>query len=482
MGTAAERFAALYDGFTRAHGRYTAKHKDDRGKVIGRAITVSGPPNYADHLAGVQSIGVIPLREDDTLLFAAIDVDKYTLDIHDVAARVASLALPLLCCRSKSGGVHLYLFLSTPHDADLVRKRMEDFACLLGVGGSEIFPKQSYRATAEDVGNWINLPYAAGVDRVCCYDGSELPLDAFLALAERMRTTLPSAPSCEAPAAPEQLRGAPPCLCHHATHGGAPDGHKHETLYGAITYARKRWPDTWQQKVHELNPLLFSPALATKDVDTVIKSLGRKSYDYQCQGPWCNKSRCRAAEYGRGTTGGGSCDIGQVVKIVGDPVFWIIEIDGRRVRCTTMQLQSQLMFGRLCMDILNRCPPTMSAPRWTAYLDSKLQTADVVDSPVEATMRGRVRDMLRLFLLSQNRRALERDELMIGKPWVEDGRGLFQGRALLEFMIDRRFAFESPHDVWCHVRDLGGASSVVRVGSTTVRCWSVPMANLEDDQ
>src|SRR5690606_13015851 len=103
----------------------------------------------------------------------------------------------------------------------------------------------------------------------------------------------------------------------------------------------------------------------------------RKEYDYQCDGPWCNRSACRRVEFGGGETAGGTnCEIGSVTKILGDPVYWIVEIEGIRVKCRTDDLQSQVRFNRLCMEAVTRCPAAMPQPRWLQYIDEKIKMAD----------------------------------------------------------------------------------------------------------
>jgi hypothetical protein len=49
-------------------------------------------------------------NEDDACLWGAIDIDQYPLDHSEVLKRLSRLELPLVVCRSKSGGAHLYLF------------------------------------------------------------------------------------------------------------------------------------------------------------------------------------------------------------------------------------------------------------------------------------------------------------------------------------------------------------------------------------
>jgi hypothetical protein len=75
----------------------------------------AGEPEYAAHLSGSgTSLGLIPLLEEDTCSFGAIDVDiqgekKLNEPIDKLEARIRKLELPLVVCRSKSGGAHLVL-------------------------------------------------------------------------------------------------------------------------------------------------------------------------------------------------------------------------------------------------------------------------------------------------------------------------------------------------------------------------------------
>src|SRR5690606_20709252 len=161
----------------------------------------AGAPDFDKHLGGTQGTGVIPLRDDDTVTWAAIDMDKYNTPTEELEARVRARNLPLFCCQSKSGGTHLYLFLNREHDPDIIRERLAQWAAELGIGGSEIFPKQSYRAGPEDIGNWINMPYFGGAtdqpERRCYRDGQWLDLEGFLDAAEAGRVEITGRPAGE---------------------------------------------------------------------------------------------------------------------------------------------------------------------------------------------------------------------------------------------------------------------------------------------
>src|ERR1035438_5975964 len=118
--TLARHFRALFAGMERAHGTYgkPSERREEDGKLKGAATTKREPVTDAlwqEHLAGVTGLGIIPIRDDSTCVFGAIDVDVYAdLDHGRVASRVLRLGFPLITCRSKSGGAHLYLFSANP--------------------------------------------------------------------------------------------------------------------------------------------------------------------------------------------------------------------------------------------------------------------------------------------------------------------------------------------------------------------------------
>ena len=103
-----------------------------------------------------------------------------------LVARVEEIGAPLVVCRSKSGGAHCFAFFFEPIPAGLVIDKLVAIAASLGHPGVEIFPKQRERASPNEVGSWINLPYYGGeyTTRFALWRGEALDLDEFLDLAE----------------------------------------------------------------------------------------------------------------------------------------------------------------------------------------------------------------------------------------------------------------------------------------------------------
>jgi hypothetical protein len=141
-----ERFSRLFRGLDRAYGSLDLTTKDARGKQKGKYKFVHEPrtlATYRSHLDGGTSIGVVPINEDNLCLWGAIDVDQYPLDHSAILRKLRDAAMPLVVCRSKSGGAHLYLFLTEQVEAEKVQLKLKEIAAEIGLGGCEIFPQSA---------------------------------------------------------------------------------------------------------------------------------------------------------------------------------------------------------------------------------------------------------------------------------------------------------------------------------------------------
>ena len=194
------QFQALFPSYSQAHGIFEITGVDAQtGKIKGNARTIRRGATlreWEEHLAGrPKGLGSIPLLDDGvSVKWAAIDIDVNDIDLVSLAKKIKDIGLPLIVCRSKSGGAHLYLFLEKPCSAKGVVDALSNWAAALGYPGVEIFPKQICREVDEKTGNtrpgnWINLPYFGGdaTERYCMFRGQSLSLGEFIELAEGSR-------------------------------------------------------------------------------------------------------------------------------------------------------------------------------------------------------------------------------------------------------------------------------------------------------
>ena len=90
---------------------------DERGKVEVECLTVHEPITlklWKDHLDGKQRIGIKP-EKDDLCKWGCIDIDPQSYKDYSQKKVIDILRdnqLPLIPVRSKSGGLHLFLFLN----------------------------------------------------------------------------------------------------------------------------------------------------------------------------------------------------------------------------------------------------------------------------------------------------------------------------------------------------------------------------------
>jgi hypothetical protein len=177
------RFAALFDGLKVAHGT-------GKGQWIKRPLR---PDDWVKHLNGEGvGIGVAPLRPDNTVMFAAIDLDEPDFE----AAREMQKYIPGVTWieRSRSGNAHIWVFFKSPCPAWVAMGILREATLAAGKKGVEVFPKNPDFARVR-LGNYINLPFHGACRPVIGYrdagaggagrdypDG--LPLPDFLDLAE----------------------------------------------------------------------------------------------------------------------------------------------------------------------------------------------------------------------------------------------------------------------------------------------------------
>lgn len=280
------RFHALFDGSTRSHGSCLLNDEHDGAKRKGDPVTLPGPVTEADwqaHLEGQGAgIGVVPIRDDDTALFGAVDVDEYDIDLARIAALIVGLRLPVVPCRSKSGGLHAYLFARVPVPAAQMIDRLREIAAALGYGHAECFPKQAENTPSG--GNWLNMPYHA-MDQSNRYavnmHGDAWSAKEFVERAEALKAatgpdwfskplTVTRGPG---PSAPTQRRKAVPLPDEIG------EGQRDITLTRAAGKMRRNGFNTDEilAALRQMNLERCKPPLPDPDIERIAKSIGRKA-------------------------------------------------------------------------------------------------------------------------------------------------------------------------------------------------------------
>ena len=493
MESLAEIFLQLFEGYGKAHGQTSVLDRARNGKtqanyqIVHEPLTVELVQN---HLDGKLGVGSIPIDETSRCSFGALDIDDYNLDLTALLAKVKRFKLPLIMCRSKSGGAHLFLFLSEKVAAAEVRDRLAEFAAVLGWGNCEIFPKQEeVRADRGDVGNFINLPYqnAKHTTRYALKDdGDGLTLEKFLALAKKFRISAKTLASISLGSDKGLLSDGPPC-CQQLTEFGIPEGGRNTTLLNVGIYYRKCAPNDWKELLEKHNREHCTPPLPAKEIVVIQEQLEKKEYVYTCkQEPLhshCNKALCRSRKFGIGFHNSHPI-VGGLTVVESEPPVWFVNVDGSRLELSTKQLQMQVEFQRACMEQMYKMPAKMKEGDWRDLIDTLLENATRITVPEELTQKGLFVELMESFCTSRIA-AHSPEELLTGKPWTEEGLTYFKLSALQEFLKRNNFTLYTRGQITERLKEINGgveADKTYRFKDNqdrwkSVRVWYVPEMN-----
>jgi hypothetical protein len=492
MDTIIARFCELFAGYEKAHGTHELMEPDEDGKIKGKAKTHgsgAGNKEYEAHLSAKgPSLGIIPLFENNRCAWGAIDIDikgevvlREPIDVLE--GRIRKLDLPLVVCRSKSGGAHLYLFCNPPVPATLIQSKLTEFAAALGYGGTEVFPKQTTRVNDNDRGNWINIAYYGvtgdqEVNRYAVRNGKPLmTLEEFVDYAEMMRISERALIGVTIQMA-SAFDDAPPCLQHLATFG-LDKGGRNTSLTNFAVYFKKKDPDDWQDAVMKFNYDYIQPPLDHAEVSQILKNMSRKDYFYTCKQPplcnHCDKKVCAKREFGiaQGVGAGELFPIENLTRCSSkDSVRWYAEHQGCRLELTTDQLINPFLLQKVFMEKFMVVIIAGKTKDWMHRLKELMVTCDDVTDPEDASKQGQFEKLLDNFF-SASRPARNRDELIKGNSYTDAGRIYFRSEDLFNYLNVRRFNHNT-HEIWQWLKLLGATDHQMRIKGKMLRTWSLP--------
>lgn len=444
----------IFEGYAGAHGTHgdmkANSSKGGKQEIKGSARTVREPVTedlWQLHIDGTRPLGVIPIREDGMCLWGCIDVDQYDINHQQIVAELTRRKLPLVLCRTKSGGAHVFAFLRSPSPAADLRDRLRQISASMGWGDSEVFPKQTQiLADRGDLGNWLNMPYLSG-DKTTRYGvkstGSGMSLLEFLQYAETHKTTLEEMQSPGEPT-DETLNDGPPCL-QHLTTVGFPEGTRNNGLFALGTFCKKKFGERWREMLEKYNREFMRPPLDASEVTEMIRNLERKDYQYRCKDQpivaYCNSALCKTRKFGVGGAGRYP-SINSMSKLdAGEQTLWFVDIEDNRVELTTTQLLNYRDFQRVCMEQLTIAYMPMQAAKWMEMIGEAMATATIIEPAVEMTTMGHFMELLEEFCTNRFS-GKTKEDILLGKPWQdqESGRHYFRLSDLMEFLERKKFS------------------------------------------
>lgn len=279
---------------------------------------------YQKHLAGKESIGVQPTNENGNARFGVIDIDPKQYKNFNKQLYfeiIQKYKLPLIPIESKSGGLHLYLFMNEFVQSTIIVSFLSNLLPTFNLRQDcEIFPKQTQltkdaESGAIKPGQFINLPYFNSTQRKAFnIDGTFFTLEQFIKVVELNLATVENLTKITEDLEYQTMEGVdddfldgPPCLPQISKISKEPsfDG-KDRFMYNYHVLAKMKFPDTWQQKVKNAPVKYFETVHANawddKKLNAKLRSWDKSEKGYTCkQSPlseFCKKGICVKKKFG----------------------------------------------------------------------------------------------------------------------------------------------------------------------------------------
>lgn len=521
----AERMHALFAGYSRASGTHGEPNRDPNGlkwAIKKTAKTINSGPTaamWAQHIAGTRPLGVVPIRDDDTCVWGSIDIDKYDVDHLAVIARVDAMKLPLVPCRSKSNGLHLFLFMREPTQAAIVQLVLRNLAAIIGFADSEIFPKQTgIKGEQGDSGSWMVMPYFGGdfggklkMQYGLKKTGAEMTIEEFLSAAERAKVTEDHIAELRQRSIAEDKPATngsgkkgghrvkkaygdgPPCLQFMAE-TGFPEGGRNNALLHIGVYLKRAFPADWKNKLMEDNQKYMRPPLPTEEVHQVQRQLEKKEYEYLCKhqpmSGHCDSVTCRTRKYGVGNEA--YPEILAIRKLLAEPAVWFVDVMGTGGSVTLMlkteELQYFNRFQTACMEYASVMQRNCNPALWTAILQEAMAKLEEIEAPPDLQTGGGFREMLETFLTNRTK-GTKKEDILRGAPWEDEetGRHYFRLSDLKKF-LEREGVKMSRTEITMKIRAVHGDAAkdaefypheFFRIKDKGVNVWWVDGGSLE---
>jgi hypothetical protein len=234
----------------------------------------------------------------------------------------------------------------------------------------------------------------------------------------------------------------------------------------------------------EYNQLYMAHPLSLSEVQTVAKQLKKKDYKYKCKdapiNSFCNPSVCRMRKHGVGTEAPDAPRMAALSKYNSEPPLWFLDVNSRRIELDTEQLFNQIHFQRICMERLNLLPPTLRKQDWEQLLNQLLremvEMEQIVDAPDDTSITGRFTDLLEEFT-THLQQALDRDEILLGRPWIseDEGKVYFRIKDVEAHLKRNNFTGLTAPRMAQRLRDLGGEPVTLSLKGRATRLWRMPV-------
>ena len=444
-----DKFIKIFEGLNSAYGQTVKTDQfSEKGKHKTKSFTISNPVTkklWREHLEGKDpALGIVPINQENKCKWGCIDIDTYPFDHKKFIQKLKQKNIPMIVCRSKSGGAHAFLFTKDFVPATVMRAKLKIIASAMGFAGAEIFPKQDYiRVDRGDTGSFLNLPYHAN-ERTVRYayglEGNVLTLEQFFTLHEQVALSIDKLNEfvIETKEEVDHFKGMPPCLVTLLS-DGVPDGQRNNCMYNVGVYLKKRYPDKdkWQEHMYMYNKQYMQPPLDVTEIKTLIGSLDSKEYNYKCKDEpihsFCDSKKCALQEFGVGDNVPAP-EIAEIRKYDSDPPIYFVTLDGDSVEVDDATLHDPEKFSLACMNQVGM--PMMPDPKhaWRKLLIKLFANLETIPAPYSSKLEDQLTEILGDYI--NKAPGKEMDDVLRGIAYTDkEGSTFFQFKSFWRYLL-----------------------------------------------
>jgi hypothetical protein len=102
-----------------------------------------------------------------------------------------------------------------------------------------------------------------------------------------------------------------------------------------------------------------------------------------------------------------------------------------------------------------------------------LDSVSVIEVPKDVSVEGQFMELLEAFC-TERAQAQNRDEILLGKPWTEEGKTYFRLKDLLDYFTRQQFRDYGRNNIAARIRELGGGHHFFHIKGKGITVWFVP--------
>jgi|TARA_E500000318_G_scaffold109540_2_gene122741 hypothetical protein len=348
----------LLELFTSDNSRYLKSsltgEDDERGKKQAHYATVHEPVTasvWKKHLSGEIRLGLKP-EINGECKWACIDVDPNNYKDYSEKKYVEIIkkySLPLVPVKSKSGGLHIFIFFTELANVKKVVDKLSEINEQYFLA-QEIFPCNKA----------VNMPYHnMNASMEFAFDANNTPvmIGRFLELSKEKQIAPKDFYNFKVTEyeAETEWKHYPPCVQKLIQEGWS-GNNRNNFLFNVLVLEMKKNVGLTLQALEDLaqqrNLNIFSTPLSKNEVSQLTKSVHKGGYEFQCPpkhpeyNPICNKELCKTRRLGIGDAVPEIIEFFENINYIQDTknIWYEFDYKGERISVTPEDMKDEKAF------------------------------------------------------------------------------------------------------------------------------------------